>query len=271
MNVIERSRSVVSQVKKELTGLTLSAVPAIGLLTARSILHVKLHNTITDGYPLPRSGPFIATGNHFETSDTYKGHYVGFVLAGRLIRVFIKRSLVTKGAVESDEYLASLGETKEMAIKEYDPLKSFVIRGMGAIDLLRDGVGVEALRKGSLELTCDHGLAILLEPHRYSDCSLRNLQPGAAYIARKFPDVPVYPVAISGPPHGPDKITVIEPFTYNQIAKELGRNLSDGEFTVLMADRTATGLPESSQLDWQTRRETELVRLTSSRPVTRIR
>lgn len=109
---------------------------------------------------------------------------------------------------------------------------------------------------------------IFFQAHRYEDCVLRNLEVGAAVLARRHPDLPIYLCAFSGPPYGNDSLRIFEPFTYNQKKIELGRQITAGELTIMFAEILVQGLPEFSQRDWETRREIELARLTApSNPV----
>lgn len=235
---------------------------AATLLIANSWLHVLRHQSVIDGYPFPKKGPAIVTGNHQCIADNYKVCIAG-VKSGRLIRAVAKKGLVVKGFSESEGFLKTIAD--ETAFTQYNPINAFVLRGEGVVPVDRENPDRKFLRDTDEVLRLGGILGIYLQPHRYKDCFLRNLQVGAATIARKHPDIPIYPFVLSGPPYGKDKITILKPFTYNQKVKELDEKISVGEFTIMIADLIAQNQPLRVQEDWQTRREQELKRLTSSK------
>lgn len=235
---------------------------AAGLMIAKSITHTKKHHSIIEGH-FPLDGPAIITGNHHREDDVYKICQAARITAGRLpTRAVIRMSLIRRNSQESAEYLASIGN-KQDCLNKYNPLRALVLRGVGVYGILRDNPGLSFVRWGNGILTTKQMLGIFLQPSRDEKCLLRNLQPGAAFFAKKHPDVSIYLFACSGPPDGPDKLTILDPITYAQQSAEMGRKPSIGEFTVILADKVATVLPEKSQLDWLTRRTIELTRLTS--------
>lgn len=233
---------------------------ATGLMMAKVSLYGKEHHPIIEGYPLLKEGPFIATGNHFRESDIYK---VGAVArrSHRLIRAVVKKGLVVKGFREAESYLRNLGEDA-LHENDYKALTAWVLKRIGVIAIPRDNPGINFIRQGQ-EVLKTQGLGIFLQPTRYADCILRNLEMGAAYFAKLNRNVPIYLMAFSGPPLGNDKITVFKPFTYANKEREYGRELSHAELTIIFADMLVTGLPENSQLDWATRWPKELKRLSS--------
>ncbi len=238
---------------------------AATLLVVKTRRYIRKHQSVVEGYPLPKKGAAIVTGNHHKEGDSFKALEHAIQTAGRLIDVAVKMSLVKKGAVESREYLESIDAYEDDKDDEYNPIYSFVLRHTGAIGLLRDNPDRNFVRKVHAGLRSGHLIGIYLQPHRYDDCFLRNLQTGAAYFAKKYPDIPVYPIAFSGPPDGPDKATFIEPYTYNQMRDKYGREISAEELTVMTADMIVSELPLASSIDWQVGRSVELDRLTASK------
>lgn len=230
---------------------------ATALMMAKTAKYLRDHKPIIKGYSLPEDGPILVTGNHFQESDIYKATAVAW-RSHRLIRSIARRSLIVKGAIESKEYLQSIGGDAEHE-DDYDPLKAFVLRGLGIIDTLRDTPDVSVGRRGNAVLKSHQILGVFFQPTRYKDCILRNLETGAAAFARLNPTVPVYPMAFSGPPHGVDRVTVLKPFTYAQKVAEHGRKLSPGELTTIIADMVVEALPQHSQDDWKIRREAEIL------------
>ncbi len=235
---------------------------AATLLVVKTKRYIREHQSVVEGCPLPKKGAAILTGNHHREGDSFKALVHAFNTAGRLISPVVRMSLVKEGAVESQEYLESIGA---LETNKYNPIYSFVLRHTGGIGLLRDNPDRNFVRKVHAGLRSGHLIGIYLQPHRYDDCFLRNLQTGAAYFAKKYPDIPVYPIAFSGPPDGPDKATFIEPYTYNQMRDKYGREISAEELTVMTADMIVSELPLASRIDWQVRRSVELDRLTASK------
>ena len=234
---------------------------AVALLSADAICYINRHGTKIEGDSLPKHGPFIVTGNHFNEYDARKGHYFG-LMSHRMIRIIVKQSLLKKGAVESDDYLISLNETKEGAIKEYSPIKSWVLNRIGTIGILRDHPGLGFRREIQSDIKQGHGVGIFLQDHRQKDCLLENLQPGVAYFARVNPDVAIYTLASAGPPVDEvDRATLLKLGTYNELKAGYGKDLTISELTLIIADLIATSLPEKPLVDWATRWSFELDRL----------
>ena len=262
MSLLVEAKSRISHIKKEFQGFN---PVAVGLLSADSMRYVRQHNTVLEGYHFPDKGPFIATGNHFNKYDARKAHYLSFMRDFRLLTVVVKRGLIQKDGIEPDDFLHALGETRESAMAEYNPLTAWVLRGMNVMGILRNKPGTEVYLKGRATLKGGRGWALFMQQHRQADCTLRDLQPGVAFFAQNFPDVAVYPMAFSGPPiEGIDRATVLKPFSYNELRKEYGRDLTIPELTIMIADMIATALPESSQIDWAHRWPDELDRLNKS-------
>lgn len=234
---------------------------AAGLLIWKSQSYVRKNNCVIEGYLLPSTGAAILTGNHHRESDIYKGVQAARLLAGRLgTRSVVKASLIHRNSRESKEYLESIGD-KQDYINKYSMGRAFVLRGVGVIPILRDNPGHDFVRQGDGVLRSHQIFGSFLQETRNDDCCLRNLQTGAAFFARRHPEVPVYPLAFSGPPDGRDKVTVLKPFTYAEISS--GKKLSVGELTIMIADMIASALPQRVQEDWKTRRIEEFQRLTS--------
>lgn len=236
---------------------------AAGLLIAKSAIHIRKHHSIIEGYPLPMQGAAILTANHHREADTYKGVAIGRDV-GRIIRPVLRKSLIYPNCEESAEFLLSIGD-KQDKLNKYDPLRAFVLRGIGAIGLMRDNPGHDWIRTCKAALQANQLLSVFLQFTRHEDGCLRELQGGAALLMKMHPKIPVYPVALSGLPDGPDKATVLKPFTCAEKEAEYDRELNPVELTMIIADKIAEALPERVQLDWQTRRKEELNRLTSSR------
>ncbi len=233
------------------------------LLVIKTKNYVRKHHPIIDGAPLPAIGGGILTGNHRDEGDIYKALQAGIITAGRLTsRAVVKRSLVYRDSLESPEFLASLGN-KTHELNDFNPIRAFVLLGTGVFPRLRD-VPPDRDFIRQIDGLIDSGQlwGCYLQLTRYDDCLLRNLQIGAAWFARRHPDTPVYSLASSGPPDGPDRITVVKVGTYNEISAKHGRKVGVGELTIIYADMTAKFLPQRVQTDWLTRREIELSRLT---------
>lgn len=239
---------------------------AVGIFIAKSLIHAVFNRSIIEGYHLPGTGPVILTGNHHREEDVYKGCLAG-LRDGRLsTRAVMRKSLVDPDAKESAEYLESIGVKNDDLNTRPSRMRAFVLRGIGAHPILRDNPGLGFVRWGDRVLESGQVLSIFMLPTRNEDCLLRNLQNGPAFFARRHPDVPVYPLAFSGPPDGPDRVVILPPFTYAQKVRESGRGISIEELTVMIADAIVEGLPLRVQQDWrETTRAAELTRLTPPR------
>ena len=221
------------------------------LLGIGVLLHLMKHHSVVEGYPLPREGAGIMAGNHFLQSDSYEAALAGWK-SGRLIHPVVKKSLVEKGAFESDEYLASIGDKGDPA--EYDPINAFVMTGIGAIPILRDNPGIAYIRACRKILDSDQLLGMFLQPSRDEKGFLRNLMPGVAYLASMKPyrDTPICLFAFSE-----EKAIGLKHITYNQLSNKLGKELSVAELTIIFADRIAQALPRRAQNNWKQVRKNE--------------
>lgn len=274
MKRIESIQPVVNLVFK-LTGIRqefpeLDRQAALMML-GRSWWHVLRHHSILEGN-FPTTGAAILVGNHHRDGDVYKT-FAAVSKTGRLIgRTVVRKSLVDPRpqAKESVKYLELIGD-KQDEYNKFSPTRAYTLLGVGAIPILRDNPGIEFFKTCDQVLGTDQLLGIFLQPTRHKDCLLRNLQPGAAFLARLHPDVPVYPIAFSGSPDGRDRMVVLPPFTYSQLLKEFGKTIDTNELTILIADRIAEGLPRRVQIDWrETTRAAEITRLSSPRVFTTI-
>ncbi len=257
LNEVERAYYHLIGIRKEYPKLNPLAA---GLMELGIVMHVLKHHSIIDGQRLPREGAAILTGNHCSKADPYEAGMTGR-RAGRLIRTVLKKSLVVEGAYESPEYLKSIGDKEDPT--EYSPLNAFVMRGIGSIPILRDKPGRDFIRICSQALDSNQLVGIFLQSTRDEEGFLRNVEPGAAFLAtrKKYHETPVYPLAFSA-----NKVTILPPFTYNQLRNQLGREIEIPELTIIIADRISDALSGPVQTDWQNRREDELARLlTTSR------
>jgi len=234
---------------------------AATILIGRSYLHALTHQSIIKGYPLPTTGPAIVTSNHRASGDSFKMCIAGLE-SHRLIRAVCKKGLMVRGFSESPKYLCSIRDNTPSA--QFNPLEAFVLKGEGAKPVNRERPGRNFLRDTDEVLNLNGILGIYLQPHRYKDCFLRNLQLGTAVIALRHPDIPIYVMVSSGHPYGRDKLTILKPFTCNQKVVEFRRKISAGELTIMMADMNAKNAHPVVQEDWRTRRPQELARLSHS-------
>lgn len=239
-------------------------VVAITLLLATSKFHVWRHKSIIEGVEnLPKQGPVILASNHQDEKDTYKIS-IAVTRSGRVAQAVIKKGLVVKGFTESDRYLAEIGALGDNF--KYKRLNAFVMERVGVIPIDREKPDYkEFIEESDKILTTGRQEIMFLQPHRYQDCILRNLQVGAAVLARRYPNTPVILMASSGPPVGPDKLTILPFVTYNGIKASLGRKrIGADELTVIFGDMLAPNLPKTAYNDWlQTTRTAEFNRLTS--------
>ncbi len=231
------------------------------LMLSKCSQYVRKNHTIIESYPLPTEGAAILTANHFQQEDIYKAEYIAHTTAGRIIRTVLKKSLVVRGAYESQAYLDQIGDKKDTT--KYSIIKAFIMRGVGGIPILRDNrsSNIAVMRTSYRVLDSGQLLGVFIQSSRDEEGLLRNLETGVAKIASRenHRDLPIYAFAFSE-----NKVVVLEPFTYNQLRnQDYGRDLTEAEFTICIADRIVSVLPQNVQDDWKTRRETEFIRLST--------
>lgn len=234
------------------------------IIGSKAKSYMRKNETVIDGR-LPKDGAVILAGNHRDKGDSYKTFMAGWAVGRITTRVIVKASLVDPNGMESEEFLASLGNRQE-EYSEYDKYTAWVLKRAGVIPHRRDKKPTrDFLRTCDQVINSGGLLGVYMMQTRNSEGLLANLQEGAAFFAKKHPDTLVQPMAFSGPPNGRrDRLTIPRPFTYNQKRDQLGRDISVGEFTVIIGDAIAEGLPSEAWLDWQNRRPEELARLTAS-------
>ena len=124
---------------------------------------------ITGSKNLPKSGPFIVVANHSSVFD-------GFILAS---------SIKPKITFLSAAYLFKMR------------FYGFVLRGVGAIPIQRNGSDISALKKSIKALKQGDILGIFPEGRMKKEEDSTSAKAGAAYLAVKT-DVPIIPLAIKG-------------------------------------------------------------------------
>lgn len=250
-------------IKEEFPPSVVNAV-AMTLIFATSRLHVRKHKSIIEGVEnLPRQGPVIFASNHQGEADTYK-ICAAVAESSRVVQVVVKKGLVVKGFTESDSYLAGIDALGDNF--KYKRINAWVMRRMGVIPLDRENPDFkELIEESDKIITAGRQELMFLQPHRYEDCILRNLQVGAAVLARRYPNTPVVLMASSGSPVGPDKLTILPGVTYNEIKADINRRrINPIELTIIFGDMIAPKLPRTAYEDWlRTTKEAEFCRLTS--------
>lgn len=234
------------------------------LLYLGSRIHTLMHGSVIEG-SLPVKGPAIITSNHHRNADSYKGALAG-AMVGRVIRTVIKLELVDPNYQESAEYLASIQAHEDDGSADYNPRNAAVLKGIGAIAIPRSNPGFDFVKTSDQILRSNQLYGIFIQPTRHEDGLLGNLAEGAASFAIDHKDVPVVPMACSGPPDGPDKLVILPSFTYAQKKKELGRRIPAGELTIMIVDMIARGSPARVQEDWfEKTRAVEMAKLMHAR------
>lgn len=239
------------------------------MMLGRSWFRVLKHQSILEGN-FPTTGADILVGNHHQDRDIDK-IVAAVSRTGRLIgRTVVRKSLVDPSpqARESAEYLESIGN-KQDEYNKFSPTRAYTLLGIGVIPILRDKPGTTFLHTCDQVINTGQLLGIFMQPTRHEDCLLEGLEPGIGLLAKKYPHTPVIPVAFSGPPDGPDRMTVRPSFTYAQLLKKIGRKITADELTILIADMIAKGLPPRVQENWwQITRTKEIARLKCPRVLT---
>ena len=229
---------------------------AAAQLSAASAFHILKHRTAIEGYPLPEKGAVIVTGNHRDDGDSREIWWAAMTTAHRVLRPVVKMSLIVEGATEPEEYLKSIDALEEEGFGVYNNRVASVLKGIGAIGVMRNNPDREFLRQCHKVLGNDEMLGIFLQPSRNQ--YLKHLQQGAANLARMYPNAVVCPIAF-----GKNRVKLLEQFTYAELSEREDRKISPAELTIMIADMVARELPEDVQKDWVTSREIELARLST--------
>lgn len=124
---------------------------------------------ITGGKNLPKSGPFIVVANHSSVFD-------GFIIASS-----IKPKITFMAA-------AYLFKTR---------FYRYILQGVDAIPVQRDGSDISALKKSIKVLKQGNILGIFPEGRMKKEEDSFSAKAGAAYLAIKI-NVPIVPIAIKG-------------------------------------------------------------------------
>lgn len=230
---------------------------ALTLMRATAEFNVWKHNSTIEGAEnLPNNGPVILASNHQGGQDTNK--IAGAVMrSGRVAQFVVKKGLVVEGFTESDSYLEKIGALGDNF--KYERISAWVMRRMGVIPIDREHPDYKEFTEKSNEvLTTGRQEMMFLQPHRYADCKLINLQVGAAGLAIKYPDTPVVLMASS-----PGKLIITPPESYNKIKADLQRKrINPIELTIIFGDKIAPNLPKTAYEDWlKTTRKAEFSRL----------
>ncbi|MEK7617313.1 MAG: hypothetical protein AAB414_04625 [Patescibacteria group bacterium] len=209
-----------------------------------------LHRTTYHGL-LPTTGPMLMVANHTRAWDIAKGYRVG-QRSGRIVRAFARATLLDPNLKESEEVRERTGRKNDLLNNGPRWIRSriaAILNGVEAILIDRGGSlaearafkerGREALGKGFLT-------AVFIMETREKSGRIVNPRPGAAYLAKNNPDIPIYPVGFSK-----NAASIGPGFTYNQMIQDPDYGeLANSNFTVLLCDRIADQLPDPIRSDW---------------------
>lgn len=188
---------------------------------------------------LPRDGSALLVLNHSYWRDGVVAEYLG-IRAGRTIRVVARDTLINPNLKDEPEVLERIAEKKdEETDDEKNPglgkrigrrvfAKAFVMAG-NPVPVHRGKPSREFLEKIDEILESGQMLGVFLQETRTPQNDLSNAMPGAGYLAKKFPDLPVYVATITNSKIGLGKLSVKieDPFTFNSLSPDGRMKIKD--------------------------------------------
>lgn len=228
--------------------------PGVTALVLTSRLFTTLSGAQIEG-KFPTHGAAIVAGNHTRSTDILLVTET-CVRSGRMMKALGRDTLLNPNLQEDPEILKRTGKE----INDLDNihpllahLRANILKDTGAIPVRRGSADRHAIAAALEALDRQLLVGAFVQETRVREGDLRDLFSGTAFLAMKRPDVPIYPISISGPPNGDHKLVVGEPFTYNQARND--PDYSDAgnlkSMTVYIADQIAKNLPPSIQTKWR--------------------
>lgn len=176
---------------------------------------------------LPSTGPAIIVTNHLSYADGPFVYFLAAKTAGRTLRMIVRDDMIDPSIPEDKETLERTGKEPSPAWKRR--ILAFFVNIGDPIPVNRQGKELfRTLRLAANTLSSRQMVAISLTETRKPANDLEDAKPLAALIAFRHPDIPIFPVGISGieldtyhlfgPVHG----NIGEPFHVNQL--DIDRN-----------------------------------------------
>lgn len=232
---------------------------SVAFFEAFSKLDRLIHFTKYEGVQLATSGPALIVSNHTSMWDVAKGYRVG-QQGHRIPRTYTRENLLDPTIQESEKVKVRTGQKRDLLNSTPMPFKHLIAaipRGVEAIPVPRGG-DLKDLRqflaRGHARFEAGLVVAIFSMETRNKEGKLINPMIGPELLAKNNPDVPIYPMGISGRGFSRwflHRVRVGKPFTYNEILVDLKcAELAKQNFTVIINDRIANQLNPLEKQDW---------------------
>lgn len=227
---------------------------SVVLLEGFAKLDRVLHHTTYEGAFLPAEGPAFLVSNHRRMWDIARGYRVG-QRSHRIPVTFAKSTLLDPTLKESAEVAARTGHKSD--ILNSDSIWTMRIRhgiaaickGAGAESLTRGG-GMKEIndfrKRGKAIITANRITACFVQETRDKEGKLSDPKPGAAWLAKDNPDIPIYFMGISK-----NRVSIEGPHTFNQLRNDPAyADLPTKYLIVAIVDKIANLLEPPERNDW---------------------
>lgn len=192
---------------------------------------------------IPKEGPVFMVANHSAAESVIILPYAVATASGRPTRIVVRDTLLDPSIEEDPIVLERTGKKEDMLNNKSTntmnfPRKlmtNFIQHGGNAIPVHRGSSRSEFFN--SVQEAFDDGtiVSMFLQETRTPENDLSNALPGAAFIMKKNPDIPVCLMAMSNVAidrHDRStwrrpQVTITQPVTYNQMSPDGSMKVSD--------------------------------------------
>lgn len=221
-------KTPVSEVRFETPG----QVPGVWAYSLPIFQGIGLMSGMQVNGKFPDKGAGLVISNHISTLDPFWAHCLVAETAQRSIRAWAKISAIDPNKKETA--LADIGRTHKDSLGSLGRrlIAAPYVRSFDPIPATIGGQNRKALRMTRQALNDNQLVWIFIQGHRRPAGDLLAYMPGAAYILKDYPELPVYPVGFSGTDNGlfaPKVMNVGESFTLTQIREEIPEVADMGE------------------------------------------
>ncbi|MCL5433080.1 MAG: 1-acyl-sn-glycerol-3-phosphate acyltransferase [Patescibacteria group bacterium] len=171
---------------------------------------------------LPEEGPSLTVPNHRKAADIFMLFWLMTKHTGNFPTYVVKDTLVDTDVQEEPEVLERTGKTDVLnskssaAVNARKVLAGF-IRQFPTIPVHRGQPARDFYSRMDRAFQNGENVIMFGQETRDPKDDLLAVMPGAAFIARRHPDVPVYVMGVSESETGRDIVRVANPFTCNQL------------------------------------------------------
>lgn len=203
---------------------------------------------------IPEEGSALLVSNHLSYIDPILYYWVAATTARRSIRMLAKDTIVDSALEENPKELARTN--KEPTPKALRYLLSFCANIGDPISINRTNPNPSTFRAIDKVLKDEQIIGIFLQETRKPEKDLLDVREGVAYISKRNPKVPIYPMGISGSQldlkhlFGPIDVKIDKPLNPLQ----LGLNPKDKNYTSILTqiltDKVANLIPDDLKKHW---------------------